>query len=658
MIVDLPDGSKAEFPDNMPHDQINSVLQKQFPTTINNPNQLPVTDNKIDYSKMLQVTDNQPSLEDKFNAITMGTHRGVTQFTHGLMSLIPGLKSRVEAADKVVQNEYEQAKKKAPGYALGGEIAGEVLATLPAGGALGLIGKGASALGTIGKYGTNILGGAGVLAGTELMRYDPENPGQLNTSAAKDALANPLTYAVPALATKLGSWATNAKKLGEAQEVIPSMMARDIKPAGAVRTFYQEVFDSLPALTGMGKRVRQIENIGEDVSNYIKNLSGGLQSVKYKDLKAEAGKQLQGSLNVLKLKGDLLWEKGFKTQPISVPADVYKNVSDAVGLIKGSKIKGESLIKTYLENGLPPKVKSEVSNLVDMYEASIPAAVKTTGKKLTVDNVKELATYVQKAAINARRVEGGAGMDLAGQLDEIHTNLFDSIQKSVSPEQMADFSAAREYSANLFSMYKQVPKLQKAATDEAAARNIILKVVGEQDPFNKKVVLNMLPEKGRKATEAAKVAKALEQSITDDGVNLNTFLTKTNEYTQTPEILGNENYKAFDGFRNYLSAIKSGGKVGWWRQAAMLTAASSAVGLTAGATGAAVPIATYAAMSFVANHSPLKKIFNAMTKDLPESTFNALMKASERHLTRAGYFMSKDGTLKNKDEDSPNDFTE
>ncbi len=29
--VKLPNGQYANFPDNMPHDQIESVLQKQFP---------------------------------------------------------------------------------------------------------------------------------------------------------------------------------------------------------------------------------------------------------------------------------------------------------------------------------------------------------------------------------------------------------------------------------------------------------------------------------------------------------------------------------------------------------------------------------------------------------------------------------------------------
>lgn len=645
----------AQYQQQSSMDDLAFKYQQQQP--IDNPNQLPVTDNKIDYNKMLQINmDDQPSLADKFNAITMGTHRGVTSFTHNLLAMIPGMKDRVAAADKVVQKEYEQAKQKAPGYAIGGEIAGEVLATLPAGGALGLIGKGATALGkvlptglkTLGKYGASMLGGAGTLAGTELLRYDPENPGQLNTTAAKEALASPVTYAVPALATKLGTWANSAKQLGEAQQVIPSMMARDVKPSGATRTLAQEVFDSLPALTGMGKRVRQMETIGDDITNYIKNLAGNLQVTKYKDLKAEAGQQLQNSLKVLKLKGNLLWEKGFKNNQISNPQEVYDNVNDAVNLISGSKIKGESLIKTYLGNSVPKTVEADLRGI----------GIAAKGKKLTVDDVKELATYVQKAAINARRVEGGAGMDLANKLDTVHNNLFDSIQKSISPSDMADFSAAREYSANLFNMYKQVPKLQKAATDEAAARNVILKIVGEQDPFNKKVVTDIMGDKGLKATQAAKIAKALEQSDTPDGVNLNTFLNKTSEYTQTPEILGSENYKAFEGFRNYLSAIRSGGKVGWWRQAAMLTAATGAVGAGfafGDEKGALMPIATYAAMSLVANHSPLKKIFNAMTKDLPEPTFNALMKAAERHLSRAGYFMSQDGVMKNKDEDQVNE---
>ena len=74
--------------------------------------------------------------------------------------------------------------------------------------------------------------------------------------------------------------------------------------------------------------------------------------------------------------------------------------------------------------------------------------------------------------------------------------------------------------------------------------------------------------------------------------------------------------------------------------AAVATGMGADLALTGGALGGAV--VSFAGLSAVANHSPLKSLLGALSKDLPEGTRNQVIKAVEKIITRMGLLMDKE----------------
>mgnify|MGYP001612485651 CR=1 FL=1 len=584
----------------------------------------------------------QPGFLKKLDMINTGVHRGVTHFTLALMSKLPlgnSYQNAIKQADAAVEAEQQKNIEKYSGYyPQGGEIGGELLATLPAGGALGSVGKAATIVGkalptglkTLGKYGTSAVGGAGVLAGMESQRYDSAHPGQLvNAEAAGEALASPLTYAIPALGTKFSTWTEASKKLGVAKEQFPNIMARNLKEPGATTTLSNMFFGIPAALTGMGKQAKQTAGIGDDISNFIMKQAGTKEAQTADDLTQYSANIVQSTLKKMGRAEDKIWDQGFKTVPISNVQAVKDDVINAIDLLKTNKIPGYETVVNYLNNGIRKGT-------------------------LKVDDVKKLQTLVSGSAINAKGLEGGVGNQLAEELSSIKDNLLNHIQDSLSPEAMKDFSAARAFSANKFELFKKAPLLQKAINDEASAHKLVNTLVSEGGVLPpKKAAMGILSKGGQDMVAATKLQQALESSDTAGRINLDTFLTRTSEYTQSKAIMNKDAYTSLQGLNKYLKNIDDASKVGWWRQAAIagtVASASGVGGMAAGTAGLAVPLVAYGAATFVANHSPLKTLLHAVTKNLPSSTYDLVVKNIEKHLTRAGYLMSDEGVLKHKDE--------
>ena len=612
--------------------------------------QAPVNDIATDAANFQQlaapveapIVKQEPGFLKKLDMINTGVHRGVTHFTLALMSKLPFGDSYQKAIKKVdadIEAEQKQNIEKYTGYyPQGGELAGEMLATLPAGGALGGVAKGATLLGkvapigtkTLAKYGSSAIGGAGVLAGMESQKYDPENPGQLiNTEAAGEALSNPLAYAIPALGTKLSTWAGASRKLGEAKEQFPNIMARNIKEPGATTTLSNMVFGIPAALTGTGKQAKQAANIGDDISNFIQKIAGTKEAQTADDLTQYSANIIQSTLKKMGRAEDKIWDKGFKTSPISDVQAVKDDVINAIDLLKTNKIPGYETTVNYLNNGLR---KGE----------------------LKVDDVKKLQSLVSGAAVNARGLEGGVGNQLAEDLSLIKDNLLNHIQGSLSPEAMKDFSAARAFSANKFDLFKQAPLLQKAINDEASAHKLVNTLISEGGVLPpKKAAMSILSEGGQDKIAATKLQQALESSDTAGHINLDTFLKKTSPYTQAKVIMNKNAYTSLEGLNKYLKNINEASNVSRMGQVMIGGALASGAGagaIGAGAAGLAAPLVAYGAATFIANHSPIKSLLHAVTKNLPSSTYDLVVKNIEKHLTRAGYLVTDDGVLKHKDD--------
>lgn len=579
----------------------------------------------MDLESPLEPVRKEPGFMKKLDAINTGVHRGVTHFTYKLLSMIPSEKGRanIKAADKRLDEEQQSnIEAGMGGYAKGGELAGEMLATLPVAGPLGGVMKGASALGkalpygakTLGKYGAAGVGGAGVLAGMESQRYDPENPGGLlNTEAAGRALESPLSYAMPMAGAKLGAWAEQSRKLQQGRQTIPQLLPRDVLEPGMTRKMSHRFFDSLPMVTGMGKRINQLESIGDDVQGVIQRLSGGNEALMSKNLIKYSGAKLQGALKRIKKGQTELWSKPFLKKPITDGVEVRDISREALDLIE------------------------EVKTAVPLAGRSQTLIDKTLRKgTLKVDDVKNVQSIIGDVISGVKKTNsGGVGRDLTKQLTDIRHRLMNPIQKSLQGEELKDFMAAREYSSRYYKMQEATPQLKKAMYDEIAARKLIGKVISDTETVDRKAVLGIMSPKGQQAAQAAKVAKALEQSDVDGKINLSSFINRTAEKTNTPELLG-DSYTAIKGLNKHLSSINEAVHGGGEGMVNKVMAAGALI--------------TYPAAAMFANHPPLKRIAGALTKNLSSSSYKYLSESLQKQLTRAGFLYGQDDVLSHKDE--------
>lgn len=140
-IITLPNGQEAEFPDSMSSQDIEAVLQKQFPTQAQQP---------------AQPAQPAPEPKSMIGAFGAGLGQGVGNVALGAQNLVGmGLeKVGLDTAGQWLQNDATQGKAKlereanhyAEQYPITtgtAKFGGEVLATLPAG---GLLAKGVGAV--------------------------------------------------------------------------------------------------------------------------------------------------------------------------------------------------------------------------------------------------------------------------------------------------------------------------------------------------------------------------------------------------------------------------------------------------------------------------------------------------------------------------------
>jgi len=182
------------------------------------------------------------------------------------------------------------------------------------------------------------------------------------------------------------------------------------------------------------------------------------------------------------------------------------------------------------------------------------------------------------------------------------------------------------------------------------ANNIIKKLVSETETLNKGKILGEMSEADRRTVWASKLANALESSGYPNSrlVDIDKFTKLTGPQSNLPELMG-DSYKAIEGLNNYLRGVQGTGeqKMSKFMGFGAATAATGAV-----AAGAAIPVAaavaSYGALSAIANSSPLKKTFSVLSKGvekLSPSVYQYLSDRAQQMLTRSGFFISDEGAL-------------
>lgn len=645
----VPDNQAISVDQFQSPDQINSQKAAEAQQILGNPN-----DPNFDTSGLepwqykgglVTGSKREPGFLKTLDLINTGVHRGVTHFTLGLMSMLPFGKNYQNAIKKVdadIDAEQNKNIKTYDSYAPQiGELGGELLATAPAGGLLGGVAKGANALADVApqgakllsRYGTAGVGGAALLSGTDALQYqgDAFDPAKAAEKFKSD-MTDPLSYVAPMAGQALGRYLDKSRAYNKVVDEGIDVLPRDLKDKGAGRTLSYLFYDSLPMMTNMGRRVQQLQDIGDTIGNVVRKVSGTDAAMTSDDLINYAGKNLQMGLQGLKAKETLLWDKPFAKTIIADPKaviDIGKQAQDIVS-----------------EVALPT-----VNRTVKQIDRLLGK-----GSQMTVDDVKVLRSQISKAASDAYALPGGTGAEVGQELSALRNQLYDPMANSMSASDLKDFKAASTFSKNQFELEDSLPAVKKAIKSEIEANKIIEGIVKDSTSFDKAAAMGLMSEKGQRAAKGAVIAKALEQAADDKGVNLTSFLKKvapTEGTSSAEKILGNE-YSHIEGLAKHLSAINEAKRIGsFGKFAAIGTGAGAAAGLGMAASSGSgnsdwkntAALVSYPVMLFAANHPVLKRLLGVTTKKLSDSTYKHVTNKIQDLFTRGGFLYNSDGSM-------------
>lgn len=587
-----------------------------------------------------------PGFLKSLDLINTGVHRGVTNFTLGIMSKLSDNKNyqaRIKQFDSEVQAEQDYNKNTYSSILPQlGEVAGELTATAPAGGVFGGVVKGAKYLGsvapygakTLAKYGSGALGAVAATAGIESNRFNPENPGEpMNMDAVEGVLENPaLAGAAGMLGVKARTWLDASRKLGKARKLDPLAVATNVKDhQSPSKKFQDQVFGVLPAFTDMGNQVKQLENIGDAVGNWVQKASASPNTYKtVEEIRNYAGKQVQGALNITRLKNQQAWEKPFKYKPIVDQDAVRSQVTKA---LEGINEMVSAVPKAALKKKL---LEKELSN-----------------KVLTVENVKNIQSTLYGVSDDIYEIGGGSAKSIADEFKTIQDDLDPLLQNSLTDAEKADWMAAKQHTVMYKELMNSSKLVEKAVEDTVSANELVFNMAGTPRQWNKAQKLYAsMPEKSQEAVITSKIADAFGAAQKPGGFDLTTFLDATRSGAFPDAMRKSDTYKSLEGLHAYLLNVNKSTKTSGWKQLAVGSAIAGATGLgaaTIGATGAALPVIGFLAANYISKHSHLKDLFNAATKNLPEETYKAVSNAIEKRLTHAGYGVSQNGVFEKQE---------
>lgn len=581
----------------------------------------------------------EPGFLKTLDMLNTGVHRGVTQFTLGIMSMLPFGQKYQNALKKVDADVEAEQQKNIKTYnsiaPVVGELGGELLATAPAGGLLGGVAKAANAVADIaptglkllGKYGTSGLGGASVLSGTDALQYqgDAFDVGKAAGTFTQD-MSSPMSYALPMVGTAIGKYLDKTKALANAPE---GALPRDLM-TGTPKKLYNMMFDSIGMMSPVGARAAQLENIGKPIEAVIRGIAGIEGKVNAEDMKTLASKYIQNGLKHLDAKETLLWENGgFKSAAVNNLDELLPEIKTAQELIQRIKLPSYSQTNALLDESL--------KGLKD--------------GKVTFEDIKNMGGILGNAATDAYSQGGGTWTQIGSTLSNIRKTLLDKASGNLSGEQLKAYKTAQAFTKSQYELQDSIPLVKDAITDEFSARKIVENILSDSKLFDKSSAMGIASNKGQAIIKGAKVAQALSNATGDTGVNLTSFLKEVApQYTTsgTEKLLGDE-YKYIAGLAKHLSAVNEAKKIGNSNKfAATAIGAGAITGL--GATGNlnwdnAKAIAPYAAMLFAANNPVLKRLLGYTTKNVSDSTYKYMTDKIQNLFTRGGFIYNDDGSI-------------
>lgn len=579
--------------------------------------------------------------------------------------LLPDLAAfaAVDKGRSLLSKPIEAAGKYLAGATIPGTELG-VMGVNAAGKALEKIGAGPAAIGkaspfftkTAAEYGAAGARDLATFSAVEGLRYNPENlEAGFNSDKALEMLENPaLALGASAIGHKVGKYLDNSRSLGKAKETYsPYATAYQLKDQGPTRTLEAKALGVLPNLFGFGKLVDQIHSISADTRDFVGKMLGSPEIRNGVDAGEKAGRYVQAALKRTKRTEDQAWKAVPKDAQIVNKSGLKQDVLAAQEILKDSEITLAGKTSKYLDKNtpetpttsliLPPSTKKDYLNEL------------LNKDNFTVADAKEIQSLISSAANSARHMKGGGdtARRMANDLQAVKENVLNKIDESLDENGQIAFKKARQISKQNFELMGLAPSMSKAVHNGVVAQQIADKLISESTSGKAVApVMDKMSEQGRNMVAKYKLLKSLDSHTNPDGsVNMQGFMKQTGDLSRTNKVMSPGTYGAYQGFLKYLEGVDEAASTGWWTQATVagtVAAGAIAKGGVSKTLGTAVA-ASYPVLGMIANHSPLKSLLHALTRKLPDSTYNAVAKNIEKYLTRGGFYIT-DGVMKKRDE--------
>lgn len=630
-----------------------------------------------------------PGFMDNVALIEAATAKGTLEFTGRVASAFEQVLrggGQPEFTQNAIQHWSDKKKELTDKFGYSGltkimadtgEIGAELITTAPLSAGF----KAVSALSKLVPRGlqtaTAAGGGGALLSGLAGLQVKPGDPRNFSPEQAIEAASSPWTYAIPGATHAIGNYLDRARKYGQVEEMfgsatiprntrytteIDKVTGKEMYHSGPVKRMLHLMYDSLPMLSHAGKAVNQFEHIGPAIGNVIRKIAHSPLALSSAEYGTYVAKKIQSGYKKLQKQEDELWEAGFKENTIADPDAVNNIASEAKKILLTSGIPTSKASKTFIEEEIskvqPAHTKVTKGNIVDAQGNTIDKIEEIAQKgKYTVKDVRRIQQIIGNAASDAYAIEGGTGVEIGKRLSKLKDDLFDNIQASLGPTELAAFIKAKKYSQGIFSLQDNLHNLVDAAVDESMALKVADSFIKDSRKFEAAKQGGLISKSAQQATKAREIAEALESASDIGGVNINKFIKRINpDYGKSTaqKILSASELDYVKGLSNYMRSMAEAKKVGaTGRLLAVGTGIGVGAGIGAGAANVSgnddwmteAAIITYPAMLFAANHPVLKRILGLSTRNLSNSAAKHVNEKIQDLMSRAGYFMTEDGKL-------------
>lgn len=656
MIIDLPDGSKAEFPDDMAPDQIESVLKQQFPAqqsyeTAGGP--------ISDWTNLGgQVPASTPEQEsqvsktwDRIGANVQAGYAGVMELGSSLAKIADSIGIAPKGTAQAAQSSFEEAEKiyqqgQYPETAVS-RFAGSMIPAaattygmVPGAASLG------SLLGTAGRYAGSAVGGAAAGAVTGgLMNTVGQSPENLINEqgaiegAALGALLGPAGQLLSKYGQNTAAYGAGKEELRTAGYKGP-VMARDFGDESIAKfksTWMDNIIDT-------GVRNEQYA----EITPAIKSVLGSILDRTEQQGANQIGKVIRGVNKKLENQSDLKWQQLFSSAKEQGVSRIETNLTKQAA--------SDFLEKygTYLNKD----DFNLMSTLARSKQVSFEALNKIKGKGIW--NMSEKFSKME-GSLRERPITD----EIAKSLKDMYWNITDDIGNALKdkPELSTAWEQARAFTTGVKDIFNvdNNRKLVNAIgdVDEKTGQlktfiNSVLKPVsGKASQYYSKA----LGSHYQKAISDQSFRSAFDSSLdigTGD-LNLSKFFNAI-ETANDSNLLNNPTVQALGGLEKYFQKIQVAkqsareSNVATQIRRAMplvqtgaVTTAAMTGGLPAAAGTAAAVFGAPAILGFISKNSPIKNSLIGISKLVGknEKSVEYLMGKVGNYLAQAGVVINE-----------------